>query len=282
MSLDQQVHIIPGYKCNMFCRHCGVGASPDNKKRVSDKETNQIIADINIHNPKRIHFTGGEPTLYLDVVNYILKNTKRIKGVYVSITTNGLFIRDRTMSDLLGKFYKLNHVQLSYDSHHKPKLSHQEIRKIAHYCVRNSISFNISVAISEPQEIKLAKEISNKTGCDVLCEKVVDCGRAHDNKLSFEYPLFDSDVLNQKCPNLHQICYHPGKGYSICCSNLAFNKDLPYLFHKEIQDHLNSEFYNRIKQRTFGELLNESNIKITQLGPADSQPCNLCERIFSS
>jgi hypothetical protein len=93
-------------------------------------------------------------------------------------------------------------------------------------------------------------------------------------------------VLERKCPNLGQISYIAGKGFTTCCSNLVFNGHNleEETFHPTVDGHFTSMFFGRLNGQTFGEMLRDRGIteEAQRAFPADfTAPCRLCEFIHS-
>lgn len=75
-----------GRKCNFKCRHCFQGESQD--VAITPEVVNALCD--NILWIDELHFSGGEPMLYVDEVRMILKifKKRRIRVNYLGITTN--------------------------------------------------------------------------------------------------------------------------------------------------------------------------------------------------
>ena len=83
------VNIELGHRCTLACAHCANMSSPRYHGSLDAQDIKQIIETLNKLKPKELVFTGGEPTLYLNELNSILKN---LKFDFLSIlTTNGHF-----------------------------------------------------------------------------------------------------------------------------------------------------------------------------------------------
>ncbi len=85
-------HIVLGYKCNHYCRHCVVQvkrtrAMEENANDLSKDEAFKAIQTAINNGATKIVFTGGEPTLredLTDLITYTLDN-----GCRVQVQTNG-------------------------------------------------------------------------------------------------------------------------------------------------------------------------------------------------
>lgn len=275
----EALHIMPGLFCNFTCSHCVNDSGPKRKEIISEEEIQKLSKEIETTSPNRLIFTGGEPTLHIEVINKLIAAHPEIEKTEVFITTNGWFSKNETsIANILDQFKKLSHLQLSYDIYHGTKISTSNILLLKDQANRRNIKFNVSVCISSPKELLAANSLQKSLGGLVIFQKVDASGRAKSNNLHFKYPLFEHEVLNRKCPNLGQISYIVNKGFSVCCSNLAFNQGtVPNVFHDSIEKHLQSEFYLNLKNKTFGEVLKGKSISTENLQPEFSSPCRLCE-----
>ncbi|MBI5893959.1 MAG: GTP 3',8-cyclase MoaA [Deltaproteobacteria bacterium] len=103
-------------RCNLRCTYCmpsdGIPLmNPDNILRY--EELLRIIKICASHGITRVRFTGGEPLVRKGVVDFI-KNIAGIKGIEdLSLTTNGVLLKDYAMPL---KNAGLNRVNVSLDS----------------------------------------------------------------------------------------------------------------------------------------------------------------------
>lgn len=81
-----------GNKCNMNCSYC---YETHNKKQEISKEIlDKVISYCNNSNEDvMIIFYGGEPTLYMDKIEYVIQNIYN-KQVFYSIFTNGTYMKE--------------------------------------------------------------------------------------------------------------------------------------------------------------------------------------------
>lgn len=75
--------------CNSHCFMCHFAGS-SNKINISDEQYNKLLEHMKKGNYKMIRFTGGEPLLHKEIINFILK-AKEI-GLKTSIITNGYLL----------------------------------------------------------------------------------------------------------------------------------------------------------------------------------------------
>ena len=83
--MNNTVKFVVWDKCNLNCEECHWFSSP--VKTINKVKGSNILSFINKWSPKRVCFTGGEPTLWpflADTVNKIPTN------VHVDVNTNGM------------------------------------------------------------------------------------------------------------------------------------------------------------------------------------------------
>ncbi len=270
----ETINIVTGYKCNFSCNHCCTNSLPDNDLKLNNDDILRIKSALSNHKFSRLLFTGGEPTLYTELMNEIISIAP--KKAKISITTNGWFTGndiDKTLSNI----DRLSSVLLSCDKFHS-HLSEKQIRDLSVYCQDNDIEFALSVSLQSPLDFSMLPILKTFNG-RVIYGKIESCGRARKNNVAYRYFEFDDSVLDEKCPNTGSITYYPKKGFSICCSNLVLNSNADFMHHDNIESHLNSDFYKKLSLKTFGELLSLHCNEIPDFYPYHSSACSMCELI---
>lgn len=278
----ETLNILPGYLCNLKCTHCLNDSGPHRQNSgLTEAEFLQISDDINEYSPKKIMFTGGEPSLYIDSINRILGFHPNINNCEVTITTNGRFaINIENALVVLKKIKKLNRLQMSFDLFHHNTSDKFNIEYLHTACNRLGIPMVLTMAISEPAQLILATKYTEYFGVNVIFQKVGKAGRAKRNGIDFKFFTFEPEVLKKKCPNNGAIAYIAGKGYSSCCSGLVFDNQIDGICHKSIQQHLKSKFRLNTQNMTMEDLANEKGVNTTiPLAPELSSVCALCEYI---
>jgi organic radical activating enzyme len=280
LSSISMLNIMPGLLCNLSCSHCVNSSGPENRVSMTAEEITELNLFVKKYKPESIYFTGGEPTLYLDIFEKVLSDVNYQPKV--TVTTNGLFAKNaETMKMILGRVPFLSEIQLSYDKYHGLKTLGNIPRNLMSYASMSNIDFNISCSVVTPQDIIDAVLLEEEYQCKVVLSKVVLSGRAKKNNLTFQYESFDENVWNEQCPNLDSVTYIANKGYSFCCSNLAFNNDETigkYTF-SSFESMERSDFFKRMKTFTMKELALQAGIEVKSLDPKYSLACNLCEFI---
>lgn len=140
--MSKTCFVMLGNKCNQSCSYC-----------YQDKTASEFVFDekiiATVDSCNRVMFYGGEPLLYFDIIEYIVK--KMSNKQLINITTNGTLLSS-SIVDFLNKHNI--HVSLSHDG-----IKHQELRgytdplqthgdfflalkKKALICVVNNINYN--------------------------------------------------------------------------------------------------------------------------------------------
>lgn len=102
-----QVNI--GYKCNMACKHCHVGAGPD-KNQEMDRETVETVLNVLRENDINcLDITGGAPELNPHF-RYLVGKASH-SGKHVIVRTNLTIFFEEGMEDL-AEFYSMNSVEI--------------------------------------------------------------------------------------------------------------------------------------------------------------------------
>lgn len=276
--------IVLGYYCNFSCDHCGTASGPYRKKRLKENEKKKITDFIRSYRPKQVQFTGGEPTFYIDDINELTYDFSKTKEAKIKITTNGWFASSKDSTcNLLNRINCLTGINLSWDMYHLSHLkqSRKHIMNLKEYCIDNDLTFDILITITAPIELIRIREMLSDLDLSISYQRIEACGRAKDNNLRYQYFKFETDILGASCPNSNIICYICGKGFSNCCGNLIYNNDFRFAYSSNVEQLLESNFYNNITNHTFGDLADIASLKMTGFDAHDSSACQICEKIHS-
>ncbi len=269
------INVILGLKCNLKCDHCCTSSSPESNLYLDDEDLTNIKKALSNYDFDVLSFTGGEPTLCLELMNKIIDITTHQQKIH--IVTNGWFAKNYdSVKSMLSKINRVSNISLSHDRFHS-HLSDAQIQNLVTACKNNNITFNLSACMTNPLDLSIPK-LKDLSDIKILYNKIERCGRAKETGTYYKYFEFDSDVLEKQCPNINTITYYPGKGFSTCCLNLLFNSTTNYMYHGSIDEHLNSHFYMNLSKK-FGELVSLYFDKTPNFLPRHSSPCGVCELI---
>jgi hypothetical protein len=88
----QQLGIEIGRLCNARCEHCISLSGPQNKQRMDPYMAKRVIREAASLGLAHMEFTGGEPTLFLDELEDIMREGKHL-GMTTGMTTNSSWAR---------------------------------------------------------------------------------------------------------------------------------------------------------------------------------------------
>lgn len=181
--------------CNMSCKHCLRGKSQN--VYMTREMVDKTLEDIDSING--IVFTGGEPFLNLDIIEYTLEVVKQ-KGIFVGsffIATNGKYYEPKQIEVCNAWMEYI--VSMNYD------LKSSVSRKFA-YCEEELFNYSgIAVSLDEfheeiPMENYLKyRMLSYYTSIKEHLENekfhVIDEGSAHDNQIgTYHNSDFEVDI----------------------------------------------------------------------------------------
>ena len=273
--------VFVGTACNFHCKHCSIAHMP--ARALSRREEIFLRKLLAKKNFESVLFVGGEPTLYIDMINRILLGVSQASDTKVFITTNGHFAKSKKAAlKTLSAFRRLDVVQLSYDKYHQVFLNPDKIENLRQACADAGIKFAVLMSIQSPLDITIIKKLKNPDKLDICIQGVQSLGAASDHGLEYEYPSFDKRVLKQSCPNKDAIVYICKEGFSTCCTQLAFRKNNRAFVHKTMERHMASSFYKSLHKHTFGDLLCKAGLSQNNLPARCSHPCNLCSHILDA
>lgn len=232
--------------------------------------------------PKRLHFGGGEPTLYIDSINDLCDAHPDLNTTRVEVVTNGWFATsEEKIAKTVAKFRRITKFHMSFDAFHHSETSEDRVRQLSEFTRKNQIQFQLTMAISSPLELLSAKELTKHLKEPINFQPVGKTGRAIDTGVEFKYKVFNHGVLNKKCPSQGQISFMPRKGFSVCCSTLVFDGHWEAASDFDLTRYRQSEFHEDMTTLKFSDLLMKYNVTLENPDPNLSDACNLCQHIFA-
>lgn len=272
--------IVVGTVCNFSCGHCLI-RKEDRRARLAPEEIQLLRGTVAEYHPKSLLFTGGEPTFCIKEINEIISSHPRPENLKVTLTTNGYFAGTASSAKkVLSSFSRLTHVQLSYDAFHKVFLPLSKAKNLYAACAESKIDFSAILTMASPLDLVLVKQLRSLGRFKIGVQKVANIGEAKRNGIRFAFPCFDKKVLSKYCPSRNSLGYICGRGFSICCAELAFNTSMPGVFHPTLEEHRASPLYRLMRKHNFSELMKILRVPKKSLLPDHSSECVLCDHIF--
>lgn len=195
--MNRGITIYLGSKCNLSCSYC---------HRVPDKEepviSQKLLQWIKVQRPLRIHFMGGEPTLYMDQVKRVVNAAP--KGSSFALTTNGILL-----DQYIDFFYRHQFlIVVSFDGSPMDLRGYDPFQKVIHY---PNLSVSCTLYHGNTDFSKIIKAFAEK-------EKII--GRP----LSFfPHIMHVTSEYNRKYSLTREDMQHIFQQYKECVSNLVEN-----------------------------------------------------------
>lgn len=106
----QSLQVNVGYRCNMACKHCHVGAGPNRFEMMERDTIDQILAVLKKHNIQTLDITGGAPELNPHFTYFVTEAKKT--GCHVIVRSN-LTIFFEEGFEHLPEFYRDHDVEIT-------------------------------------------------------------------------------------------------------------------------------------------------------------------------
>ena len=98
-----------GYKCNMACKHCHIGAGPERSEEMDKETIDTVLNIVTRHNIGILDITGGAPELNAHF-RYLVRKARE-SGLHVVVRTNLTIFFEEGMKDL-PDFYGYHGVEI--------------------------------------------------------------------------------------------------------------------------------------------------------------------------
>lgn len=240
--IPQSLVFMTTYKCNFSCDHCSVSAGPERNEVLSNEVMKEIIEQAYfIPSIRVVVFTGGEPTLFPDLLSEGIKLAHE-KGFVTRLVTNGWWARSRSetyrfLKDL--KMLGLDEINMSYDDFHAHYLKHYGGEQNLLNVVRVAIDLGITVVVETllysgvkitSQYLRRVFKSNGIEGALLLEDFVTPLGRARQRLRSRSY----SNIINNREP---ELCRDIGRVLTVlpdgrlmaCCGHII-NTEAQYAF----------------------------------------------------
>ncbi len=268
-----------GTGCNFRCRHCILG-NVRAPRRILKPEISLVSSEINKYRPHAVVFTGGEPFLYSREMRAVVSGVTAPGRIEWRVVTNGYFANSlQSATGRLKSLPFIGAVQLSYDEFHGEFLQGENIQNLKEACSKIGVDFSVVSVIRSPLDMLFLNGQGALAGVDVSFQRALPLGKAAAAGLAYNYGVFDTAVLERKCPNNGKVIYNCGEGFTTCCAFLATGRNKKLSVHSTIAEHRASKFYSLISRFCFGELAEMAGVPLEKMTAADSAPCILCMKV---
>ena len=223
------------YWCNFECKHCSVGSSPKTIMPMPRELLDHAFEGLkDVPSARVVVFTGGEPTLRLDMLLEGIRMTKE-RGLICRVVTNGWWASSEKKADaMLGRLRDagLDEINTSYDDFHEPFM---RIGRIVHLVrAARKIGMRVGMGVigdanSKYNAAKIRETLVTELG--VTPEELdrnlalLDDGPAPTGAGSqLDVSEIDAGAkMDVGCTEiLRTVSLHPNGGVKACCGHAMF------------------------------------------------------------
>lgn len=282
-SIGQELYVLLSDRCNFLCAHCVNSAGPKSTRWTPTEESLASLADEINQSPeiKMLHFTGGEPTLFLPQIKLLLASLTRT--IPLTLTTNGWF-SERNIQYLDG--LPLSSIIISHDRYHAPFVALEKLIPLVQYLKSQGKEVSFSFVFSDISELA---ELAPLRALDipVHTSRIIKSGRAqwqpewHDtNSIKNTCPSLTPE--QRRIPELEKIVYISGKGFTPCCGPLMFDEMMSSgsTFTGALKAYASNHLLQRLRSGTFQQQGLALGFDLSEL-PFQSS-CDTCSLLYGS
>lgn len=223
------------YWCNFECKHCSVGSSPKTilpmPREILDRAFEGLQA---VPTARVVVFTGGEPTLRMDMLLEGIRMTKA-RQLMCRVVTNGWWASSEAKADaMMAQLCEagLDEINTSYDDFHEPFM---RVGRIVHLVrAARKVGMRVGMGVIGDARSRYNAERIRQALIDELgitreeldrSVLLLDDGPAPTGSGS-DLDVSDIDAgekLQLGCPEvLKTVSLHPNGGVKACCGHAMF------------------------------------------------------------
>ena len=277
-------------KCDINCGMCCEGDVNDID--IAEVDMLKFLMTLDEETPiENIAITGGEPFLKVDLMEEIIKVSKKHNKNTSVITNANWCVNIENTYEILSKLKSLglDYIGISYDEFHQKYVDVEKIRNILKVCELLKLRTNIQICITKDSDIgvllnQLKTELNNVIINFIYC---MDVGRAKANIQSSQliYKQYDETILCQKGGSL--LIGNDGKIFP-CCSPMAYELDIDLgnisefnTIQKVLKQINNNIFLLMLRNYGFKYFLDKAKLLNIKLPEKIVSPCDICAIFLS-
>ena len=290
-----ELYVILSDQCNFRCSHCINSSGPNAKSIVHTPQDIETLISTIHSTPsiKILHFSGGEPTLQLDLIAQIQNRIKNIDLRY-AMTTNGSFALKTDVKFRILNEMKFHEMIFSYDKHHAPFIKKENLCSLLQELKSYPIQTAVNLVYRKIEEIAEGKEFVD-LGIPVHPTRLVTGGRESAQKnlnssaADRESDLFDPLALQRSCPSfsdehrrnsLEKVVYIAGRGFTPCCGPIAFDRlrEDAFVYSSQFESYASIPLYQELRTGNFDFHFKKRGIDASRLKLPTA--CDYCKMAF--
>ncbi|UCC18222.1 MAG: radical SAM protein [Promethearchaeota archaeon] len=139
--LVKNIDFLLTFKCPAECQHCSYKAGPNRTGVIKQKDASRYLKELTkMQSLKSVWVHGGEPFLYFDYLEYIIKEANRLAIPRIGVITNSFWAKDeKSANKKLERLKKAGLTVVTFSS----DFFHQEFIPLEY--VRNALMSAVAI-----------------------------------------------------------------------------------------------------------------------------------------
>ncbi|MGD8291549.1 MAG: radical SAM protein [Desulfobacterales bacterium] len=280
-------HIAFGYstQCNAKCDHCVAAGEKLPKAKMPLDTAATIIEEMAASNVTGISFTAGEPLLFPEELDFLIRLCKK-HDIYSRVVTNGYWAATRQRSDKMvsGLIQSgLSQLRISSSRWHQKNIDRQNIVNAVSSCKKYGLDYFISFVTDFSAQDDAFEQFLRDHRVKYFPEPLIYSGRAkgfNRSRASTDLPPYQCAMNPYISPELDMFA---------CCDAGAHFNETGFFYLGNRKNHSidelfkkkeNSILYNLV--RTMGLTNMASYIGLNASEIVKYRKCQLCEKLFNT
>jgi len=280
-------HLAFGYstQCNIKCDHCVAADDKIPNAKMPLDTAKAIIAEMAACHVTGISFTAGEPLLFLNEINHLIRMCWK-NGIYSRVVTNAHWAgnrqrSDNVISDLMHS--GLSQLRISCSRWHQKNIHRENIVNAVSSCKNFGLDYFISFVTDFSKQDDAFEQFLRDNRFKFFPEPLIYSGRAKE---------FDrSGIFTDYPPNLCAMnpYFSPDLDMFACCDAGTHFTETNFFYLGNRQDHNiddlfkkneNNILYNLIRTMGLTNMASYIGFKASEI--VKYRKCQLCEKLFNS
>lgn len=211
-------------KCNAACRHCCVCSGPKKNNKLDASLVISRLKQFSENGFKKILFTGGEPSLFIDEIAKIVKNSRKY-GYRSGIFTNGSWAVTEKSAEVFSKKLSsmgMSSAVLSTSRYHREYVPFNTIMNAAKALKKQGLNVIVSSLYSnrsDPGEVYVDWKLANER---IDTKQLLLCPDGRGSSLpetAGNFTIKAEDAVHKgSCDLMGQLYISHDGGIRLCCS----------------------------------------------------------------
>ena len=286
-SMNKIRQIAFGYstKCNIRCDHCVAAGDESPNAKMPFAAAKAIIAEMAGCNVTGISFTAGEPLLFLNEINHLIRLCRK-HGIYSRVVTNGHWAGTRQHSDkMISQLIQsgLSQLRISCSRWHQKNINRENIVNAVSSCKKYGLDYFISFVTDFSNQDDAFEQFLRDSRFKFFPEPLIYSGRAKGFNRSRVFTDFPPNLCAMN-PYLS-----PELDMFACCDAGTHFTKTGFFYLGNHKDHTIDELFQKKEKNVLYDLIRTMGLTnmASYIGFKASEivkyrKCQLCEKLFNS